>query len=151
VKPGLSAKPGSAAACSSGWLCRPEPSSELNGVVPAASPNAMTCRTRERSAPSAASSASGAEVISTRAPQALSRAAMSAGLASDRIRQARAPAALIALTAMAALAASWTNTPTVSPSARPRRARPRAAALTIAANRGHGVTEPSVASMRAAR
>ena len=90
-------------------------------------------------------------MISTRAPQALSRAAMSAGPASDRIRQARPPAALIALTAMAALAASRTNTPAVSPSARPRRASPPAAARTVRANRGHAVTEPSVASMRAAR
>ena len=120
-------------------------------MVPSASPNAMTCRTRERSAPSAARPASGAEVISTRAAQALSRSAISAGPASDRIRQARPPAALIALTAMAALAASWTNTPAVSPSARPRRASPAAAARTVRANRGHAVTEPSVASMRAAR
>jgi len=111
----------------------------------------MTCRTRERSAPSAASSASGAEVIRNRAPQALSRAAMSAVLASGPIRQAAAPAARIALTAMAALAASWTNTPTVSPSARPRRPRPCAAVRTVQANRGHGVTVASVASMRAAR
>ena len=90
-------------------------------------------------------------MISTRAPQALSQAAMVAGLASDRIRQARAPAALIALIAMAALAASWTITPAVSPSARPRRASPSAAARTVLANRGQGVTAPSVASMRAAR
>jgi hypothetical protein len=151
VKTGLVAKPGSAAACASGWPCRPEPSSEPNGVVPSASPNAMTCRTRERSAASAASPASGAEVIRSRAPQALSLAAMSVRLASDWIRQARAPAALIALTAMAALAASWTNTPAVSPSARPRRASPFAAARTVLANRGHEVTEPSVASMSAAR
>jgi hypothetical protein len=119
--------------------------------VAAASPNAMICRTRERSAPSAASSASGAEVISNRAPQALSRPAMSAGLASGRIRLAIAPAARIALTAMAALAASGTNTPAVSSSARPRRPSPCAAARTVQANRGHPVTVPSVASMRAAR
>jgi len=111
----------------------------------------MTCRTRERSAPSVASSASGAEVISNRAPQALSRAAMSAGLASGPIRQAAAPAARMALTAMAALAASGTNTPAVSPSARPRRPRPCAAARTVQANRGQAVTVASVASMRAAR
>jgi len=120
-------------------------------VVPAASPNEMTCRTRERSAPSAASSASGAEVISSRAPQSLSRAATSAGLAPDRIRQAAAPAARIALIAMAASAASRTNTPAVSPAARPRRVSPTPAARTVPANRGHAVTEPSVASIRAAR
>src|SRR5439155_19775083 len=111
----------------------------------------LISRTRERYAHTADSSDSRAKEISTRAPQALSRAATSAGPASDRIRQTRPPAALIALTAMAALAASWTNTPAVSPSARPRRASPPAAARTVRANRGHAVTEPSVASMRAAR
>ena len=76
---------------------------------------------------------------------------MPAGFASAPIRQASAPAARIALTAMAALAASWTNTPIVSPSASPRRPRPRAAVRTVQANRGHAVTFASVASMRAAR
>ncbi len=90
-------------------------------------------------------------MISNRAPQALSRAPKSAGLAPGWIRQAAAPAARIALTAMAALAASWTNTPAVSPSARPRRPRPCAATRTVQANRGHAVTVASVASMRAAR
>jgi len=76
---------------------------------------------------------------------------MSAGPLPAPIRQAVAPAARIALTAMAALAASPTNTPAVSPSARPRRLSPCAAARTVQANRGHPVTVPSVASMKAAR
>jgi hypothetical protein len=130
---------------------RPAPSSEPNGVAPAASPNEMTCRTRDRSAASAASPASGADVISIRAPQALSRPATSAGPASCRIRQAAAPAARIALTATAALAASPTSTPAVSASARPRRPSPRAAARTVRAKLGHAVTVPSAASTRAAR
>ncbi len=125
-------------------------SSERNGVVPAASPNANTCRTRDRSAASAAGPASGAEMMSSRAPSALSWAATSATLASGLRGRAVAPAARIAFTATAKLAASRTKTPTVSPAASPRRLSPCAAARMVQPNRGHAVTVPSTASMTAA-
>src|ERR1700689_3612416 len=66
--------------------------------------------------------------MSSRTPPALSWAVTSATPASGRIGRAVAPAARIACTATAKLAASWTKTPAVSPVARPRRLRPRAGA-----------------------
>jgi hypothetical protein len=65
--------------------------------------------------------------------------------------KAVAPAARMALTAIAKLAASWTKTPAVSPSVSPRRPSPYAAARMVQPNRGHAVTVPATASMSAAR
>ena len=59
---------------------------------------------------------------------------MSAAVCSGRTGTAMAPAARTACTATAWLTASATKIPTVSPSRRPRRDRPRAAARTMHAN-----------------